>query len=160
MKLKPNGLVKILEQIPQSMTIKDAIKIEKIEFEPSDFMEVITLTVDEARAIRSKLIDLLLLTKGRYRNNVQKDIDLLCNRVEMVTTPNANKINELDAKTEDSPTTPKEVRLTVEEAGILVRCAANEFCRLIMEHAPIDSAREVEVLMYDLVKRIGQAEAT
>ena len=92
MKLKPNGLVKILEQIPQSMTIKDAIKIEKIEFEPSDFKEVIILTV--------------------------------------------------------------------EEAGILVRCAANEFCRLIMEHAPIDSAREVEALMYDLVKRIGQVEAT
>lgn len=53
---------------------------------------------------------------------------------------------------------PRGVFLTVEEAGILVRCAANEFCRLIMEHAPIDSAREVEALMYDLVKRIKKAE--
>ena len=50
------------------------------------------------------------------------------------------------------------VVLTVEEAEILTRCAANEFYRLIMEHGPIDLIREVEVLMYDLVKRIEQAE--
>lgn len=50
------------------------------------------------------------------------------------------------------------VVLTVEEAEILTRCAANEFCRLILEHAPVDLARQVEVLMYDLVKRIKQAE--
>lgn len=50
------------------------------------------------------------------------------------------------------------VVLTVEEAEILTRCAANEFCRLILEHAPVDLARQVEVLMYDLVKRIEQAE--
>lgn len=50
------------------------------------------------------------------------------------------------------------IALTVEEAGILTRCAANEFCRLIMEHAPVDLARQVEVLMYDLVKRIKEAE--
>lgn len=48
--------------------------------------------------------------------------------------------------------------LTVEEAEILTRCAANEFCRLILEHAPVDLARQVEILMYDLVRRIEQAE--
>lgn len=56
---------------------------------------------------------------------------------------------------------PKEepkVILTVEEAEILTRCAANEFYRLIMERGPVDLARQVEVLMYDLVKRIKQAE--
>ena len=50
------------------------------------------------------------------------------------------------------------VVLTLEEAEILTRCAANEFCRLVMEHAPVDLVRQVEVVMYDLVKRIGQAE--
>ena len=50
------------------------------------------------------------------------------------------------------------VCLSVEEAEILTRCAANEFCRLILEHAPVELARQVEVLMYDLVKRIEQAE--
>lgn len=50
------------------------------------------------------------------------------------------------------------IALTVEEAEILTRCAANEFCRLILEHAPVELARQVEVLMYDLVKRIEQAE--
>ena len=50
------------------------------------------------------------------------------------------------------------IALTVDEAGILTRCAANEFCRLILEHGPVDLAREVEVLMYDLAKRIEQAE--
>ena len=50
------------------------------------------------------------------------------------------------------------VVLTTEEAEILIRCAANEFCRLILEHAPVELARQVEVLMYDLVRRIEQAE--
>ena len=52
------------------------------------------------------------------------------------------------------------VWLTTEEAGILTRCAANEFYRLIMERGPVDLTRQVEALMYDLVKRIKQAEVT
>lgn len=40
---------------------------------------------------------------------------------EMPTTHNTNKINGLDVKTEDLPTTPKEVRLTVDEAKALLR---------------------------------------
>lgn len=50
------------------------------------------------------------------------------------------------------------IALTIDEAEILTRCAANEFCRLVLEHAPVELARQVEVLMYDLVKRIEQAE--
>lgn len=49
------------------------------------------------------------------------------------------------------------VWLTIEEAEILTRCAANEFYRLVMEHGPVDQTRQVEALMYDLVKRIDQA---
>ena len=52
------------------------------------------------------------------------------------------------------------IELTIKEAEILTRCAANEFYRLIMEHGPIDLIREVEVLMYDLTKRIAQAKTT
>lgn len=52
----------------------------------------------------------------------------------------------------------KLIILTVEEAEILTRCAANEFCRLVMERGPVDLTRQVEVLMYSLVKRIKQAE--
>ena len=52
------------------------------------------------------------------------------------------------------------VWLTVEEAEILTRCAANEFYRLIMEQGPVDLTRQVEVLMYDLANRIAQVETT
>lgn len=52
----------------------------------------------------------------------------------------------------------KIIILTVEEAEILTRCAANEFYRLIMEQGPVDLIRQVEVLMYDLAKRIAQVE--
>ena len=68
---------------------------------------------------------------------------------EMPTTPNGNEINKLDAKTEDLPTTLKEVRLTVEEAKIL-----ETFC---WGCASLLSTEEDAV--YDkLVKRIEQAE--
>lgn len=52
----------------------------------------------------------------------------------------------------------KIIILSVEEAEILTRCAANEFYRLIMEHGPVDLTRQVEVLMYDLAKQIAQAK--
>lgn len=52
----------------------------------------------------------------------------------------------------------KIITLTVEEAEILTRCAAHEFYRLIMEQGPVDLTRQVEVLMYDLAKRIAQAK--
>ena len=50
------------------------------------------------------------------------------------------------------------IELTIEETEILTRCAAHEFCRLIMEQGPVDLIRQVEVLMYDLTKRIAQAK--
>lgn len=52
----------------------------------------------------------------------------------------------------------KIIILTVEEAEILTRCAANEFYRLVMEQGSVDLTRQVEVLMYDLAKRIAQAK--
>ena len=55
-------------------------------------------------------------------------------------------------------TVEPKIELTIEETEILTRCAAHEFCRLIMEQGPVDLTRQVEVLMYDLVKRIEQAE--
>lgn len=54
----------------------------------------------------------------------------------------------------------KIIILTVEEVEILTRCAANEFCRLIMEQGPVDLTRQIEVLMYDLAKRIAQVKTT
>lgn len=50
------------------------------------------------------------------------------------------------------------IELTIEEAEILTQCAAHEFYRLIMEQGPVDLIRQIEVLMYDLAKRIAQVE--
>lgn len=88
------------------------------------------------------------ISQGVFKKHIEA-LEFESDDFEMATTPNTNKINWLDVKTEDLPTTPKDVHLTLEEAKILLGIA---------RHKQLLTEREV-VEIVKLILRIEQVEA-
>ena len=76
---------------------------------------------------------------------------------EMVTTPNTNKINGLDTKNADLVTTPKDVRLTLEEAKMLRELAHDKFSEL--RSMCLDDAYKYKILENSLIDQILELES-
>ena len=92
MKLNKKGLKRLLDVAFDGDEFYQSNALQ-IEFEPDDFVggccqngkDHVTLTVDEARAIKTRLSDLMLVAgSDRYRKVVQRSLDAIISSLNQI----------------------------------------------------------------------------
>ncbi len=97
------------------------------------------------------------ISQGVFKKHIEQ-LKFEPDDFEMPTTPNGNEINELDAKIAEVPTTPKEVRLTVEEAKEIIGTYIWTNCEIVKQHGIPELKIKNPNWLIHLLERIEQAE--